>query len=222
MEQHIVKLLSIEKVTHDTRRYVVEKPAGYHFKPGQATEVALNLDGWRGEKRPFTFTSLPSDAHLEFIIKSYQDHYGVTYQLGRLEPGAELILHDVWGAVTYDGPGTFIAGGAGVTPFIAIFRDLAARGKIAGNRLIFSNKTEADIILRDELSRLMGNSAEFIVTRDRESPHYGARLDFDGLERRIDDATQQYYVCGPKQMVKDILAHLQDLGIKSERLVFER
>lgn len=124
MEEHIVKILSIESVTHNVRQYNIEKPNGYHFIPGQATEVAINLPEWKNERRPFTFTSLNDWDHLQFTIKSYSDHNGVTNQLGQLKAGDELILHDVWGAIQYKGEGTFIAGGAGVTPFIAIFRQL--------------------------------------------------------------------------------------------------
>lgn len=37
-----VKVLLIEGVTHDVRRFVVEKPEGYSFVPGQATEVSMS------------------------------------------------------------------------------------------------------------------------------------------------------------------------------------
>src|SRR4051812_30264459 len=124
MEEHIVKVLKTESLTHDVKRITVEKPAGYHFEPGQATEVAINKPEWKSERRPFTFTSLNDSKTLEFTIKVYDDHQGVTQQIGKLKPGDELLIHDVWGAVTYKGPGVFIAGGAGITPFIAIFRQL--------------------------------------------------------------------------------------------------
>jgi len=69
MEEHIVKILSVEPVTHDVRRFKVEKPSGYKFIPGQATEVAVNKTEWKKERRPFTFTSLNEWDHLEFTIK---------------------------------------------------------------------------------------------------------------------------------------------------------
>src|SRR6185369_6085705 len=157
MEEHIVKILSLKPITHDVRQYKVEKPQGYHFIPGQATEVAINHPDWKNERRPFTFTSLNSWDHLEFTIKSYFDHKGVTNQLHELKEGDELILHDVWGAIQYKGEGTFIAGGAGVTPFIAIFRQLHQEGKIGHNQLLFSNKTSKDIILKEEFSAMLGD-----------------------------------------------------------------
>jgi len=58
---HHVKIESIKHVTHDVLQIRVEKPRGYSFTPGQATEVSVNKSGWLKEKRPFTFTCLPDD-----------------------------------------------------------------------------------------------------------------------------------------------------------------
>lgn len=92
--EHILKILSVSHVTHDVRCIRLEKPDGYVFTPGQATEAAVNKDGWASEKRPFTFTCLNEDPYLEFTIKCYNDHDGVTNQIGQLKPGDELIIDD--------------------------------------------------------------------------------------------------------------------------------
>lgn len=96
--------------------------------------------------RPFTFTCLPEDNYIEFTIKTYPARKSVTNQLLQLKAGDELILHDVFGDIAYKGAGVFIAGGAGVTPFIAIFRYLQSKNIVGNNKLIFANKTKADII----------------------------------------------------------------------------
>ena len=64
-----VKILKVEPVTHDVRRFTVEKPEGFRFEPGQATLVSINKPEWQQEKRPFTFTSLNDWPELEFTIK---------------------------------------------------------------------------------------------------------------------------------------------------------
>jgi len=115
-EKHIVKILSVGQVTHDVKSFKLEKPSGYSFIPGQATELTINKEGWLDKRNPFTFTSLNEWDHLEFTIKIYKERNGVTNQLSLLKPGDELILHDVWGAIQYKGEGSFIAGGAGVLP----------------------------------------------------------------------------------------------------------
>ena len=102
MEKYIVKVILVTRATHDVLRIVVEKPALYTFIPGQATEVAINKRGWEEIKRPFTFTSLPDDTHLEMIIKTYASHAGVTNEFLKLKPGDELLIHDVWGAISYE------------------------------------------------------------------------------------------------------------------------
>src|SRR5215218_7181050 len=99
--EHIVRVLSVTPVTHDVHSFRLEKPASYSFVPGQATEVSVNKPEWKEEKRPFTFTSLNEEPTLEFTIKIYPEHDGVTNQLGKLNPGDELIVRDVWGAISY-------------------------------------------------------------------------------------------------------------------------
>ncbi|MBR9999111.1 MAG: flavodoxin reductase [Cyclobacteriaceae bacterium] len=221
MEEHKVKIKRIEKVTHDVKRFIVDKPEGYSFISGQATEVAVSKKGWEDERRPFTFTSLNEDPHLEFTIKIYDDHGGVTHQLGLLEPGDELLLHDVWGAIRYKGPGVFIAGGAGVTPFISILRMLAKQGKISGNRLLFSNKTSKDIILREEFQKILGAGFVNTLTREDHPGHVSRRINKNFLKEKISDFSQHFYVCGPQSFVEDISSSLKQLGADPDSVVFE-
>lgn len=218
---HAVRILETDEVTHNVRRFKFERPAGYDFEPGKATEVAIDRDGWRDEKRPFTFTSLRDWDHLEFTIKIYSDHDGVTNELGKLSAGDTLLIDDAWGTIRYKGKGTFIAGGAGVTPFIAILRDLADRGEIDGHRLIFSNKTERDIILRDEWSAMEGLDCLFVVTDEASGQLPHGRVDKGFLKENVSDFGQHFYVCGPDQMVEDIRGALAELGAKADALVFE-
>ena len=112
MAKHIVKILDTAFVTQNVKRIQVEKPQGYTFTPGEATDLALNMTGWKTKARAFNFTSLTSAKTLEFIIKIYDEHDGVTHQLGLAHKGDELILGEPYGALTYHGPGFFFAGGA--------------------------------------------------------------------------------------------------------------
>lgn len=221
MEQ-TVKILSITPVTHNVKQIRVEKPAGYEFIPGQATEVSINKPGWLEEKRPFTFTCLQDDPYLEFVIKSYRDHNGVTNEIDHLVPGDELVIRDVWGAINYRGEGYFIAGGAGITPFIAILRDLHKQNLLKGTRLIFSNRTPGDIILKDELQGMLGDNAEFIVTGEESNGYHRQRIDRPYLESQISDFSKHFYICGPDKMVSDLNATLLDLGAEPDAVVFEK
>ena len=223
MEQEFkVRLLEIKQVTHNVKRFRMEKPDGYRFNPGQATDVCVNRPGWEKERRPFTFTCLTEDPFLEFTIKRYPDHQGVTDLLHQLAPGDELLLHDVWGAIEYRGRGCFIAGGAGVTPFLAILRDLHRKGAAAGNALYFSNRTAEDVILEEELRGILGDGAHFILSRESRDGYEHGRIDGEFLRRRVSNFGQPFYICGPDDMVKEVADLLSGMGASSEGLVFEK
>ena len=222
MEEHIVKILEILDVTHNVKCFRLEKPEGYDFTPGHATDVSINKPGWEHEKRPFTFTALNDKPYLEFTIKRYTDHDGVTNHLHGLEKGDELIIRDVWGAIAYKGPGYFIAGGAGITPFIAILRELNRDGRLSGNKLLFANKTAADIIYEAELTSMLGNNFVNILSEETGSKYRHGHLDEDFLRKEIADFNAQFYVCGPDQMIADINGLLIKNGARPETVVFEK
>lgn len=221
MEKHKVKILDNFLVTHDVKSFVVERPGNYNFKPGQATEVSINDGKWKDEKRPFTFTSLPDDKFLQFIIKTYPSHEGVTNQLLKLRNGDELILHDVFGAITYSGKGTYIAGGAGITPFISIFRHLRKEKKLAGNRLIFANKTKNDIILEDEFQGLLGDDFINILAEEKLKGYHHGLITEEFLKEKIGDKNGKFYVCGPPPMIDAVLKQLSSFGIPEKLIVKE-
>ena len=217
-----VKILDIVPVTHNVRRYTLEKPEGFVFEPGQATEVSVDSEGWRDKKRPFTFTSLAEWDHLEFTIKSYFDHEGVTHRLWSLKPGDRLLLRDVWGTITYKDRHLHRRGRRR-HPFIAILRRLHADHRLEGHRLIVSNRTAADIILREEFEAMKGLQILWTLTDDPNAERVEhQRIDEDFLRRYIHDISQHFYVCGPDQMVKDIRALLEGLGASAETLVWEK
>lgn len=222
MEEHYVKILSVENVTHNVRRYQLSKPDLYHFKPGQATDIVINLPKWKEERRPFTFTSLNDWDYLEFTIKSYTDHDGVTNQLGKLHAGDELILHDIFGAINYKGEGVFIAGGAGVTPFIAIFRQLQKDGELGNNKLIFSNRTSKDIILKDEFEKMLGDHFINTLTDEKTDQYDNRKIDASYLKEKIKDFSQYFYVCGPDAMIESVSKELEILGVAKEKIVIEQ
>ena len=219
---HTVKLLMSQFVTHDVKHFIVSKPAGFSVVPGQGVELAVNRPGLREQGRPFTPTGLIEDGVLEFTIKAYPDHAGVTQALHQLAPGAELLMSEPFGTISYQGPGVFIAGGAGITPFLAILRDLARKGEADGQTLIFSNKTPRDVICEKELRHVLGERCLLTCTGATAPGYEHRRVDRAFLEEKITDFTQRFYVCGPPPFMEAVNGALSDLGARAESLVFER
>ena len=221
-DTHIVTVTDIIPRTHNVKTFRVTKPQDFSFTPGQATDLSLHQEGWKDNKHPFTFTCLPEDGYLEFTIKIYHNPEGLTHRLGYIESGAEFEISDAWGAIEYKGEGVFIAGGAGVTPFISIFRSLSKRNAVGNNKLIFSNKTEADIILKDEFEHILGQNFINVITSQSGTKYYNKRIDKDYLQENIGDFRQHFYVCGPDEFTKNILASLEQLGANADTLIFEK
>jgi ferredoxin-NADP reductase len=219
--EHIVKIRSIKHVTHDALQIVTEKPAGYTFNPGQATDVTINKDGWKDKLNPFTFTCLPEDDHIEFTIKTYPSHEGVTNELLKLTAGDELILHDVFGDIAYKGEGVFIAGGAGITPFIAIFRYLQSKNLIGNNKLLFANKTKADIIHEEEFKKLLGKNFINILSDEIVEGYEHGFITADILQDHISPADKYFYLCGPPAMMSAVEKHLAVLHIDPNSIIKE-
>lgn len=219
---HDATILMTEFVTRDVKRFIVSKPDGFQWKPGQGVELAIDDGPWREQTRPFTPTSLPEDRVLEFTIKGYPEHHGVTERLHSLRAGDRVLISDPFGTITYQGPGTFIAAGAGITPFIAIIRTLARNGELAGNALLFSNKTPDDVIVAKEFRHYLGDRCIYLCTREAGPGCEGGRIDRDFLERHLSDFNQRFYVCGPPKFVSATTEALKALGAEADSVVFER
>jgi len=220
-KEYKTKILMTENVTHDVKRFILEKPEGFKFIPGHSIMMSINTPNWKNESRSFTMTSTNEDRVVEFTIKRYDEHEGVTKALHTLNPGDELILADMFGSVRYNNPGIWLAAGAGITPFLAIFRQLYKENKLKGNRLIYSNKTHADIINEQELIKLFGEDLTLILTREERQGYKSSRINEEFIKEEIKNFDQDFYVCGPDQFIIDIRKALKKMKANAQVLSFE-
>lgn len=216
---HTLKILDTSFITHNVKRFVLEKPEGFIYHPGHSAHISINLPEWEDKIRPFTFTSLNAWPYLELIIKINENHDGITNQLGKIHGGAELLMHDVFGTIEYKGPGIFIAGGTGITPFIAIFRALYYSNNLKNTGLIYSNQTQEDIILGEELFKMLGPAYMNVFTKQGVIGFKERKIDRRFLIETIKRFDRRFYVCGPKSFTEDITKDLISLGVDSQALV---
>jgi ferredoxin-NADP reductase len=217
---YIVKILKTNFVTHNVKCFTVEKPEDYEIKEGQAIEVRINKPEWNTKERPFTPTNTQEELVLEFTIKSYPEHEGVTKELHELNPGDELIINKPFDTFEYKGPGTFIAGGTGITPFIALLRKIAKENpeKLKENRLIFANKKYEDIIYEKELINLLGNNVTFVLSQESYYDYEKIKIDKQYLQRQNLDDSKYFYICGPPGFTNSMVGILLDLGIDGGKI----
>lgn len=188
-------------------------------RPGQFVMVAFR-DGLRfrscGEYHPFTVSSIAPDGTIGAGIKALGD---CTMEMQSLEPGIAARIQGPFGEFLQHrtaAPELWIAGGIGVTPFIATLRDALP---CQATTLLYLFRREGDAAYLDELRTLARTARTFTLmeheTGDREP-------DLDRLLPENDAATLQCYVCGPPGLVSAVLPALARRGMNSDRIHYER
>jgi ferredoxin-NADP reductase len=213
-------LQSVSSVTHDTLCFRFDRPDGFEFEAGQATHMALDRKGWRDEDRPFTMASVPGTrTHMDFIVKIYPDHDGVTKRMADLKPGDRMLATAPEGAITDKGEGTYLAAGAGITPFVPITEERSRHGTLSSSVLIFANKSKRDIILRERWEFLFGLTPHF-VTDDSADDLPDGPVDAEFLQGRM-PLDRPLYICGPRGFVNSMRKAAQDAGMPDRNIVTE-
>ena len=198
--------------------------------PGQFRFVALDIPGVGDEDHPFTAASDPPQGPLCFTVKESGDF---TRHVGRVEPGGRACVSPAFGRFSYvlhpdEGSLVLIAAGIGITPLMSMVRHMRSTGADRDVLLLYGNRTEEDIVFRQELAEIEAGGVPrlrviHILSRPPES-WWGemGRVDREKIERLCGDiAGKAFYVCGPPSMMRDTLRALRSLGVARSRLHYE-
>jgi ferredoxin-NADP reductase len=232
------RLADVVEVRPETDRVVtlaLEVPDWDGHLPGQHVDVRLTAeDGYRAE-RAYSIASSPDGGRIELAVERLEDGEVSPYLAGELRPGDQLELRGpVGGYFVWEpgrgGPLLLVAGGSGVAPLMAMVRYRAATGREVPARLLYSSRTEEDVIFREELERLAEAGDGLTVTHalTRAQPPGWA-----GYARRIDAVMLEevgwrpgerplIYVCGPTRLVEAVAGDLVALGHDPVRVKTER
>ncbi len=221
MKPHLIKIKSLKLITPDVLHIVTDKPAKFSYVPGQAVELSINKPGWQTDRRSFYFISIPETSNLEFCIKTYPEHNGVTNEMLKLIVGDELIVYEEFGDISYRGEGLFIAEGVGIAPFLSIFRNLNSRHLIGNNQLIYVNKTKADIILETELNNILDGNYTNLLSEEQNAAYAHGHITESFLKHFLNGKPKYVYVCGSAKMITAVEKILSALHISKDFIVKE-
>ncbi len=222
--------------TPNVRTFRLTSAAGprlpFDFLPGQYLNLALDIDGQK-VRRSYTIASAPTRAgYCELTIKREERGLSSRHLHNSVRTGDLLDVLAPSGRFTFTGSEhgsvVLIAGGVGITPLMAQIRYLTDLGWTGDIYLVFSVKTERDIIFRDELEALQQRHANLhvtvTVTRDAGPGWTGkrGRLTPDLLARAVPEiATRLVYICGPTEMTDPTRQMLRDLGVPDQAIKVE-
>jgi len=125
-------------------------------RAGQHVDVRLTAEDGYQAQRSYSIASAPEDGHLVLTVERLEDGEVSPFFHNVAEVGDEIELrgpiggHFVW-SIEDGGPILLIGGGSGVVPLISMLRHRAAEGSNTPMALIYSARTEDELIYRDEL-----------------------------------------------------------------------
>lgn len=212
------KVINVSTLNHNVILLQITKPWKFDFNIGQAVDLSIDKPGYELAVAPFTLANVPTDDHLEFVIKVYENPNALTQGIAKLQPNDIVQLSYAWDSYSYKGSGTFIAAGTGITPFLPIFRNMTKNGIDVKqeHRLIYANKTKNDVLYYNKLKQLFSTKLSVILSRTRSKNISFGKIDKDYLLNLVQSTDQNFYICGPKQFEEDIKTHLITIGVKHD------
>ena len=131
-------------------------------------------------------------------------------------------------------PGSFvaIAAGSGITPVIAIARTLLAAHPETRFDLIYANKAAMDVMFLEELADLKDKyparlALHHVLSREqRIAPLLSGRIDAEKLQALLGtaihaDDVDEWFLCGPFELVQLCRDTLAERGVNPDRIRFE-
>src|SRR5690242_19582105 len=151
------EVVAIRSETARTKSITLVLPNWRGHRAGQHVDVRLTAeDGYQAE-RSYSIASPPEEApRVTLTIERLDDGEVSPYLTEELRVGDKLELRGpiggyfVW-EVRLGGPLLLVGGGSGIVPLMAMLRHRQAAGSHVPTRLLYSARSEEDIIFREEL-----------------------------------------------------------------------
>ncbi len=221
------QVVSSRQLTPSTRSIEVEKPRAFVFRPTQFTFLQLRTEDGM-DARPMSLATSPTRPHLEYAVRLSDSPYKRAF--AALQPGDEVAVFGPIGdfVLRETRPAVLVAGGVGITPLKGMAEYAADKRLPISVRLLYSNRSEDEIVYRDELEALEKQNPNFRVlhtlTRTTDGGWQGrtGRIDRELLQetgRGLADPI--YYVSGTPSMVVGTLRLLRALDVPDADLEVE-
>ncbi|HVZ98014.1 MAG TPA: 1,2-phenylacetyl-CoA epoxidase subunit PaaE [Chitinophagaceae bacterium] len=213
-----------------------EAKKDFLFIPGQNITVRRIING-EEIRRSYSVCSSPQENELRVAVKKVRDGIFSSYANDLLKPGEELEVLSPSGSF-YTGIKedqkknyVFFAAGSGITPVISLIKTILAVEKESFVTLIYGNKNSSSIIFKEQLSDLKDKYLErfslyHILSRElTDAAINHGRIDEEKcrlFSAIIDyNATDEFFICGPEQMIFTVKEFLEKKRIAKARIHFE-
>ena len=228
------RIAAATAATSHSRLLQLSVPGWPGSEAGQHVDVRLTAEDGYQAVRSYSLGSYGAGETIELAVDEVAEGEVSPYLVQDVRPGDELEVkgplggYFVWRPQERS-PVQLIAGGSGVVPLVAIARARADAASDAPFRMLYSVRSAADALYREEVTRLTSTGAvevTWVYTRQAPSGWTGSvgRLDDAAIAATVWPVDRQpvIYVCGPTRFVEHVADALVRLGHPASRIKTER
>ncbi|MBI2651511.1 hypothetical protein HYX01_03505 [Candidatus Woesearchaeota archaeon] len=227
IEEHKLKIIEIidEALNVKTFRLQMAENVKISFFPGQFFMV--RFEDAPKMQRAYSIASSPEKNHLDITMNLVGEF---TNRLFKANVGDYLIFKGPYGKFYFNeqikNDITLIGGGLGITPLMSLIRYCNDKKLPNSLNLIYSVKTSQDIIYYNEIKKIKGQNKNFnyaiTITRPNAEDKWDGmtgRINLELLKQNTKNIEKSlYYICGPLDFVKSMIAMLESLNVKKGQI----
>ena len=214
----------------------IESKKDFQYTQGQNITVRI-FEGGEETRRSYSICSSPFDDEFRIAVKKVSDGKFSTFANEKLKKGDQLEVLPPTGTFfteiksSHKKNYVFFAAGSGITPVISIIKTILAKETESSVTLLYGNKNANSIIFKEDLQSLKDKflqrfSLFTVLSREQtDSDFTTGRIDVskcDHLTRIINfNKVDDFFICGPEQMIFTVKDFLKGWGIESKKIHFE-
>lgn len=238
---HRLRVRELRRLTDDAVEVTFTVPAEleeeYAFLPGQHVALRARLDG-EELRRSYSLCRPPTRGSISVAIKRDAGGRFSSWAQTGLQPGDEMEVMSPQGSFTStlaDLDRAHVAGiaaGSGITPIMALATAVLAHSDTSRFTLVYANRSSSDVMFLDDLADLKDRHPARLVVHhvfsreERTAPLLSGRLDDERLRGILSSllpaaTVDEWFLCGPLELVQRCRAALSDAGVSSEHVRYE-
>jgi ring-1,2-phenylacetyl-CoA epoxidase subunit PaaE len=235
---HPLAVESIEPLTDDSVAITFAVPEDlrddYAFSHGQHLTVRTELAG-DDVRRNYSICSPASSGVLRVAVKRLPGGAFSEHALDVLRPGDVLDVMTPTGRFfTELDPAhrkhyVCVAAGSGITPILSIVASTLEAEPLSSVTLVYANRTHKTVMFLEEVEDLKDTYQDrlqlmHVLSREpQEVELFSGRLDADRMGRILDgllppDTVDEWFLCGPFEMVSDLRKLLVKEGVSKKAI----
>ncbi|WP_296382446.1 ferredoxin--NADP reductase [Winogradskyella sp.] len=237
---HSLNIKSIEKVTEKSVAITFDIPENlkdnFVFKAGQYITIKTTIN--REEiRRDYSICSSKNSRDLTVAVKAIEGGKFSIYANEKLRTGDTIEVAEPNGRFVFEANGAktrtiaAFAAGSGITPILSIAKTLLEDEPFSNFILVYGNKTLNEAMFAEDLMRLKytyGNRfhVHFICSQAQEEDALFGRIEKSTVNLIVKNkykgvTIENFYLCGPEQMIHTVKDVLVENGVKEKKILFE-